>query len=212
MPPLSTCPSTFRRSPSVSAAARKATERRSFTETTSPSTATTSLQRPNTHGGRTSHDRCLSSELAGCWQGMPEVGSESKYPPRALTSQIPTRCQRLLSGHFSSHADRDVFSNGLRVVSSAAFPQTLAAHRTPRSSSLSSSPLSAWSTLGPLALVLLITMIKEGAEDWTRHASDREVNNRSCPVLQVCGAGGGGQRSRRGAEETKARPLLPTRP
>jgi hypothetical protein len=48
------------------------------------------------------------------------------------------------------------------------------------------SPLSAWSTLGPLGIVLAITMIKEGAEDWTRHKSDREVNNRLCAVLQVC--------------------------
>jgi magnesium-transporting ATPase (P-type) len=45
------------------------------------------------------------------------------------------------------------------------------------------SPLSAYSTLGPLALVLAITMAKEGAEDWKRHSSDREVNNRLCPVV-----------------------------
>lgn len=50
------------------------------------------------------------------------------------------------------------------------------------------SPLSAYSTLGPLALVLFITMVKEGAEDWKRHASDHAVNNRRCPVVQADGS------------------------
>jgi hypothetical protein len=54
------------------------------------------------------------------------------------------------------------------------------------------SPLNAYSTLGPLGIVLLITMIKEGAEDWTRHKSDREVNNRLCPVLQASPFSNGG--------------------
>lgn len=42
------------------------------------------------------------------------------------------------------------------------------------------SPLQAYSTLGPLVLVLTITMVKEGVEDWKRHKSDREVNYRRC--------------------------------
>jgi magnesium-transporting ATPase (P-type) len=45
------------------------------------------------------------------------------------------------------------------------------------------SPLSAYSTLGPLCLVLAITMAKEGAEDVKRHSSDKEVNNRRCTVV-----------------------------
>lgn len=50
------------------------------------------------------------------------------------------------------------------------------------------SPLSAWSTLGPLAIVLLITMAKEGAEDYKRHKSDDEVNNRTCPAITADGS------------------------
>lgn len=40
------------------------------------------------------------------------------------------------------------------------------------------SPLSPFSTLAPLIIVLTITMVKEGLEDWKRHQSDNEVNNR----------------------------------
>ena len=45
------------------------------------------------------------------------------------------------------------------------------------------SPLLPFSTIGPLILVLAITMAKEGAEDIKRHRSDREVNNRKVSVL-----------------------------
>eukprot|EP01138_Halocafeteria_seosinensis_P008155 gb/GECG01008335.1/.p1 GENE.gb/GECG01008335.1/~~gb/GECG01008335.1/.p1 ORF type:complete len:1457 (+),score=160.21 gb/GECG01008335.1/:1-4371(+) len=45
------------------------------------------------------------------------------------------------------------------------------------------SPLSPFSTLGPLLLVLAITMVKEGLEDVKRHRSDREVNNRTASVI-----------------------------
>jgi len=46
-----------------------------------------------------------------------------------------------------------------------------------------SSPLSPFSTLGPLIGVLGITMAKEGFEDSKRHASDAETNNRPGDVL-----------------------------
>jgi magnesium-transporting ATPase (P-type) len=45
------------------------------------------------------------------------------------------------------------------------------------------SPLTPFSTMGPLILVLAITMIKEGLEDVKRHRSDREVNNRTAEVI-----------------------------
>lgn len=50
------------------------------------------------------------------------------------------------------------------------------------------SPLQAYSTLGPLCLVLAITMAKEGAEDYKRHQSDTEINNRTIPVIQADGS------------------------
>ena len=45
------------------------------------------------------------------------------------------------------------------------------------------SPLLPFSTIGPLILVLVITMAKEGAEDLKRHRSDKEINNRKVSVL-----------------------------
>ncbi|RYY32880.1 hypothetical protein EON62_04845, partial [archaeon] len=50
------------------------------------------------------------------------------------------------------------------------------------------SPLSPYSTLGPLCLVLAITMLKEGIEDFKRHRSDHEVNNRMASVVHVDGS------------------------
>jgi magnesium-transporting ATPase (P-type) len=49
------------------------------------------------------------------------------------------------------------------------------------------SPLLPFSTIGPLLLVLSISMIKEGIEDLKRHRSDREINNR---LVGVVGPGG----------------------
>ncbi len=49
------------------------------------------------------------------------------------------------------------------------------------------SPLLPFSTIGPLILVLSITMLKEGVEDFKRHRSDREINNRRVWVLQPGG-------------------------
>lgn len=50
-----------------------------------------------------------------------------------------------------------------------------------------SSPLSPWSTLGPLILVLAISMAKEATEDGQRGKSDRVVNSTS--ALRVIGDG-----------------------
>lgn len=46
------------------------------------------------------------------------------------------------------------------------------------------SPLLPYSTIGPLVLVLAITMVKEALEDYKRHSSDKEVNYRSIVVLR----------------------------
>ncbi|KAH8074493.1 phospholipid-translocating ATPase [Aureococcus anophagefferens] len=45
------------------------------------------------------------------------------------------------------------------------------------------SPLTAWSTIGPLSLILAITMTKEGIEDLKRHKSDEHVNNSEARIL-----------------------------
>ena len=49
------------------------------------------------------------------------------------------------------------------------------------------SPLSPFTTLGPLVLVLAITMVKEVLEDTKRHRSDRDVNNRPATLLKADG-------------------------
>ncbi len=49
------------------------------------------------------------------------------------------------------------------------------------------SPLSPWSTIGPLLIVLTVTLVKEGVEDWKRHKSDAEVNSRIAQVLSTSG-------------------------
>ena len=46
------------------------------------------------------------------------------------------------------------------------------------------SPMQAYTTIGPLAFILLVTMLKEGLEDLKRHRSDREVNARPSRVLR----------------------------
>jgi magnesium-transporting ATPase (P-type) len=46
------------------------------------------------------------------------------------------------------------------------------------------SPLTPWSTLGPLALVMGVTSVKEAFEDWQRHKSDRTVNTSKARVLK----------------------------
>ena len=42
------------------------------------------------------------------------------------------------------------------------------------------SPTSRYTTAIPLAFVLLVSAIKEMVEDYKRHRSDDEVNNRMC--------------------------------
>ena len=54
--------------------------------------------------------------------------------------------------------------------------------------SVFTTPVVAWSTLAPLAIILCITGVKEGSEDYARHKSDREVNNRTATVLQPDGS------------------------
>ena len=46
------------------------------------------------------------------------------------------------------------------------------------------SSVSPWTTLGPLALVISISLAQEGAADMKRHRSDRETNNFACVVLR----------------------------
>lgn len=46
------------------------------------------------------------------------------------------------------------------------------------------SSVSPWTTLGPLALVISISLAQEGAADMKRHRSDRETNNFPCVVLR----------------------------
>eukprot|EP01062_Namystynia_karyoxenos_P061846 TRINITY_DN5451_c0_g2_i1.p1 TRINITY_DN5451_c0_g2~~TRINITY_DN5451_c0_g2_i1.p1 ORF type:complete len:1429 (+),score=548.54 TRINITY_DN5451_c0_g2_i1:155-4441(+) len=44
------------------------------------------------------------------------------------------------------------------------------------------SPTGRFTTIIPLTMVLLVTMFKDGYEDWKRHVRDREVNNQSVKV------------------------------
>eukprot|EP00936_MAST-01D_sp_MAST-1D-sp1_P001797 g1797.t1 len=46
------------------------------------------------------------------------------------------------------------------------------------------SPLEPFSTIGPLCIVLLISMLKEAAEDCTRHRADTEMNSRLTRVVR----------------------------
>ncbi|KAI9470675.1 MAG: hypothetical protein EXX96DRAFT_597510 [Benjaminiella poitrasii] len=46
------------------------------------------------------------------------------------------------------------------------------------------SPVSRWTTLVPLVIVLLITAVKEVIEDWGIHRSDAELNSKKCKVLE----------------------------
>ncbi|PWA22409.1 hypothetical protein CCH79_00016986, partial [Gambusia affinis] len=45
------------------------------------------------------------------------------------------------------------------------------------------SSLSWFTTIVPLVLVLVITAIKDATDDYFRHKSDRQVNNRQSQVL-----------------------------
>lgn len=44
------------------------------------------------------------------------------------------------------------------------------------------SPTNRYTTAGPLAFVLMVTMLKQGSEDVKRHQADEAQNNRKCHV------------------------------
>ena len=46
------------------------------------------------------------------------------------------------------------------------------------------SAISPWTTLGPLAMVIFLSLLQEGFADWSRHKSDSTTNNFPCIVLQ----------------------------
>ena len=46
------------------------------------------------------------------------------------------------------------------------------------------SSVSPWTTLGPLAVVMSVSLAQEGAADLKRHRSDSETNNHPCVVLR----------------------------
>ncbi|CAM9905241.1 unnamed protein product [Choristocarpus tenellus] len=50
---------------------------------------------------------------------------------------------------------------------------------------LFTSPLQPFSTLFPLIFVLLVTMVKDGAEDLKRHRSDKKVNNSIAQTMSL---------------------------
>jgi phospholipid-transporting ATPase len=50
------------------------------------------------------------------------------------------------------------------------------------------SPVSPWTTFGPLILVVAISMTKEAVEDFKRYKSDNEINNRTALVIQNDGS------------------------
>ena len=50
------------------------------------------------------------------------------------------------------------------------------------------SPVSPWTTFGPLVIVISISMIKEGVEDYKRYVSDKDINNREAIVIEADGS------------------------
>ncbi|ETI48444.1 hypothetical protein L917_07193 [Phytophthora nicotianae] len=49
------------------------------------------------------------------------------------------------------------------------------------------SPTNRFTTAGPLLFVLLVTMVKQGSEDYKRHQADEKQNNRSCRIINTAG-------------------------
>ncbi|KAL3664634.1 hypothetical protein V7S43_010383 [Phytophthora oleae] len=49
------------------------------------------------------------------------------------------------------------------------------------------SPTNRFTTAGPLLFVLLVTMVKQGSEDFKRHQADDKQNRRSCRIINVGG-------------------------
>lgn len=60
------------------------------------------------------------------------------------------------------------------------------------------SAISPFTTLGPLAFVVMISMLVEGSSDYKRHLNDAQVNNTECVVLQ---------RRRKSHEEGEEEPI-----
>lgn len=50
--------------------------------------------------------------------------------------------------------------------------------------SVTSSPVSPVTSIAPLAFVVIVTMIKQGYEDWLRHKADNLFNNRPVKVIR----------------------------
>lgn len=65
------------------------------------------------------------------------------------------------------------------------------------------SPLTPFSTLGPLCLVLLLTMAKEWVEDSARHRADAEMNARPTRIVRLGSGAGAGASAR---HEVEVRP------
>ncbi len=59
------------------------------------------------------------------------------------------------------------------------------------------SAISPWTTLGPLALVISISLLQEGMADLARHRSDIRTNSTPCIVLERADDDGGGGRTAR---------------
>ena len=51
-------------------------------------------------------------------------------------------------------------------------------------SQLYESAISPWTTLGPLAFVISISLLVEGLADLKRHKSDEQTNNELCVILR----------------------------
>ncbi|EEY60855.1 P-type ATPase (P-ATPase) Superfamily [Phytophthora infestans T30-4] len=49
------------------------------------------------------------------------------------------------------------------------------------------SPTNRFTTAGPLLFVLLVTMVKQGSEDFKRHQADEKQNCRSCRIINTTG-------------------------
>jgi len=47
------------------------------------------------------------------------------------------------------------------------------------------SPVSPFTSISPLIFVVLVTMVKQGYEDWARHRADREVNDKIVEKVDV---------------------------
>lgn len=49
---------------------------------------------------------------------------------------------------------------------------------------LPDSPVSSWATLGPLIIVVSVSAMKQGYEDYLRHQADNKINNSLVTVVR----------------------------